>query len=173
FVTFTVTAAPGFRVSFSSIARFDYRRSMTGPPSGRLQYQVGAGSFVDGPLLNYSSMSSSGASLGAMDLSSFADLQNVAGGTVVTFRIVNWGGGSGGTWYVFDTANTTALDLDVQGTVSPVGVATSVRVETAANGSGTVVPAQSLLNNHSITVYAVSRDAGNVFVANTAATWSL
>ena len=39
--TFTVTAAAGFKVSFSSIGTFDYRRSATGPTTGRLQYQVG------------------------------------------------------------------------------------------------------------------------------------
>jgi 2',3'-cyclic-nucleotide 2'-phosphodiesterase (5'-nucleotidase family) len=173
FVSFTVTAAAGYRVSFSSIARFDYRRSATGAANGVLQYQVGAGGFVDGPSLSYTSTSSSGASLGPIDLSGQPNLQSIPGGTVVTFRIVNWGGtGSTGTWYIFDVANSTALDFDLQGTVvsSPP---TSVSVETAANGTGTVVPAQTVLNGHGLTVYAISRDASNTFVANTAATWSL
>ncbi|MBI3853192.1 MAG: hypothetical protein HY298_23325, partial [Verrucomicrobia bacterium] len=51
---------------------------------------------------------------------------------------------------------------------------TQVRVETAANGSGTVVPAQNISPNSSITVYAITRDASNNFVANVAAdSWSL
>ena len=41
-------------------------------------------------------------------------------GTNVTFRIVNYGGGSSGTWYVFDIASNTAPDLAVSGTVTPV-----------------------------------------------------
>ena len=49
----------------------------------------------------------------------------------------------------------------------------TVRVETAANGSGTVVPAQNLTSGSSTTVFAISRDASGVFVANVAATWSL
>ena len=55
-----------------------------------------------------------------IDLSGIAALQDVGAGTNVTFRIVNWGGtSSGGTWYIFDVANSTALDFEVRGTVSP------------------------------------------------------
>ena len=53
------------------------------------------------------------------------------------------------------------------------GTATQVRVETAANGSGTVVPTQSIASGSTLTVYAISRDASNNFVANVTATWSL
>jgi hypothetical protein len=51
----------------------------------------------------------------------------VGAGTNVTFRIVNYGGGSGGTWYVFDTANSTAPDLSLQGTVTPVVTLTPIQ----------------------------------------------
>ncbi|MEK9136516.1 MAG: carbohydrate binding domain-containing protein, partial [Bacteroidota bacterium] len=58
--------------------------------------------------------------------------------------------------------------------VGPVGPATKVRVETAADGSGTVVPAQSIPSGSSITVYSITRDAADNFVANVAASaWSL
>ena len=51
---------------------------------------------------------------------------------------------------------------------------TRVRVESAASGSGTVVPAQSLAAGTSITVFVITRDASNNFVANVAAdVWSL
>jgi DNA/RNA endonuclease G (NUC1) len=117
-VAFSVAANSGFKVSFTAISRFDYRRSSTGPANGVLQYQVGAGAFAD--ITNLSYGSTSGASFGAIDLSGFAPLQNIGAGTNVTFRIANWGGGSGGTWYVYDTANSTALDLAVQGAVTQV-----------------------------------------------------
>jgi Domain of unknown function (DUF2341)/Cadherin-like beta sandwich domain/Divergent InlB B-repeat domain len=58
-------------------------------------------------------------------------------------------------------------------TVIAGGTATQVRVETAANGSGTVVAAQSISSGSSITVYAVSRDATGNFIANVAGAWSL
>ncbi len=54
-----------------------------------------------------------------------------------------------------------------------VGAAAKVRVETAANGLGVVVPAMTLPADSAITVYAVSRDASDNFIANIAATWAL
>ena len=54
-----------------------------------------------------------------------------------------------------------------------VGSATQVRVETAADGSGTIVPAQSLASGSSLTAYAISRDSIGNFVANVSATWSM
>jgi 2',3'-cyclic-nucleotide 2'-phosphodiesterase (5'-nucleotidase family) len=117
--SFSVTANSGYQVSFTSISRLDYRRSASGPSSGMLQYQLGGGAFVDAATLSYASTSSSGSSVGAIDLSAIASLQNVPGGTTVTFRIVNFGGtSSSGTWYVFDTANSTANDLEISGSVT-------------------------------------------------------
>lgn len=53
------------------------------------------------------------------------------------------------------------------------GPATQLSVETAANGSGTVVPAQSVIAGNTVTGYAISRDFDGHFIANVAATWSL
>jgi len=119
FATFAVAAQAGYRVSFASISKFDYRRSPSGPASGVLQYQIGSGAFNDVTSLSYPTNTSGGASLSPINLAGISALQNVGPGTNVTFRIVNYGGGSGGTWYVFDVANSTAPDLVVQGTVSP------------------------------------------------------
>ena len=47
-----------------------------------------------------------------------------------------------------------------------IGGATKIRVETSADGSGVVVPAQSLAPGASVTGYAISRDTNNAFVAN-------
>jgi len=51
--------------------------------------------------------------------------------------------------------------------------ATQVRVETRADGTGTVVPAQNLTSGDTLRVYAISRTLTGVFVANVTATWSL
>jgi hypothetical protein len=60
------------------------------------------------------------------------------------------------------------------GTLTVVaGTATAVKVETAPDGTGTVLPAQTVLTGASVTGYAISRDASGNFVANVAATWSL
>ena len=120
FATFSLTANPGYSVACTAVGRLDYRRSNTGPPSGVLQYRVGAGVFVDITNLSYTVSNSIPASIGAIDLTGVAALQNVGAGTNVTFRLVNWGGGAGGTWYVFDTTNSAAPDLVVQGTVTQI-----------------------------------------------------
>ena len=54
-----------------------------------------------------------------------------------------------------------------------VGIPSQVRVETAADGSGSVVAPQNIVSGASITVYAVSRDASGNFIANVPGTWSL
>jgi uncharacterized repeat protein (TIGR01451 family) len=125
YATFGLAANGGYTVSFAAIGKFDYRHSGTGPTSGLLQYQIGTGTFSNITALSYPSNATSGASLSPIDLSGFADLQNVGAGTNVTFRIVNWGGGSGGTWYIYDVAISSAPDFVVQGTVSPVVVPTA------------------------------------------------
>ncbi len=120
FATFALTAHAGYNVSYAAVSKFDYRRSSTGPANGLLQYQIGPGAFNDLAIVSYPTNTSSGGSLSPIDLSGIADLQNVGAGTNVTFRIVNWGGtSSNGTWYVFDVGNSTALDFEVRGTVSP------------------------------------------------------
>jgi DNA/RNA endonuclease G (NUC1) len=119
--TFSIAADAGYKVSFSSISKFDYRRSGTGPANGVMQYQIGPGAFTDLTNLSWSVSASSGGSIGAIDLSGVAALQNVNAGTIVTFRIVNYGGtSSSGTWYVFDVADNSAPDLAIAGTVAPV-----------------------------------------------------
>ena len=120
FATFSLAANNGYKVSYSSISKFDYRHSATGATNGLLQYQIGSGAFTDIASFFYPSNTSGGGSLNPIDLSGVAALQNVGAGTNVTFRLVNWGGtSSAGTWYIFDVGSSSASDFAVQGTVSP------------------------------------------------------
>jgi endonuclease G len=120
-VTFgAVETNAGYTVSYSAVSTFNYRRSPTGPATGLLQYQVGTGSFADITPLAYPTNTSGGSTLSPINLSGISALQNVPAGTNVTFRIVNYGGGSTGTWYVFDTSNNLSLDLEIRGVVAPV-----------------------------------------------------
>jgi 2',3'-cyclic-nucleotide 2'-phosphodiesterase (5'-nucleotidase family) len=176
YVTAGISANAGYTVSFTSISRFNYRRSGTGPANGELQYQVGGGAFTDVAPLSYPVSSSSGGTVAppVIDLSAIPALQNVPAGTMVTFRVVNWGAtSSGGTWYIWDgsTATPGSSDFEIQGTVVQNG--TQVDVETAVDGSGTLVPAQTIVTGNSITAYAITRDAGSAFVTNSPASWSL
>lgn len=123
YVTFTLTAQSGNKISLSSISKFDYRRSSTGSGNGVLQYQIGAGAFTDITSLSYTSSDNTGASLSPINLAGVSALQNIGAGTNVTFRIVNYGGGSAaGTWYVFDVDRSAAPDFVIQGTISPATV---------------------------------------------------
>ena len=83
-----------------------------------LQFQIGGAAFTDITNFHYSKISAGG-SIGAIDLSRIAALQNVGAQTNVTFRIVNFGGTSAsGTWYIYNTAGNTAPDLALQGVVT-------------------------------------------------------
>lgn len=126
YATCSIAANAGYTVSFTNISRFDYRRSSGGPPNGVLQYQIGNGSFTDITTLSYSTTTSGGASLGPIDLASIAALQNVSASNPVTFRIVSYGASSsGGTWYIYNVANTTDVDFSIDGTVNPITTPTN------------------------------------------------
>ncbi|MFH0729253.1 MAG: DNRLRE domain-containing protein [Pseudomonadota bacterium] len=167
FATVTITANGGYQVAFSAIGKFDYRRSSTGPATGVLQYQVGSGGFTDISVLSYPSTSSTGASLAAIDLSGIAALQNVPAGTPVTFRISNYGGTSGsGTWYIFDTANSTANDFEIQGTVSPATQTSyTLSTATAGTGTGTITGVANPYSPGSIATITAVPDGNSTFTA--------
>jgi Invasin, domain 3/Protein of unknown function (DUF1566) len=65
-------------------------------------------------------------------------------------------------------------NAQTQATVTySAGTATQIVIETAADGSGSAITAQSVASGKTFAAYAISRDAWNNFVANVAATWSL
>ena len=53
------------------------------------------------------------------------------------------------------------------------GAMAQISVETAADGSGAIVPSQSIAISNSVTMYAIARDGGGDFVGNVPAVWSL
>ncbi len=128
FVTFTAAANTGYQVSYSSINPFYYRHSATGPTNGLLQFQIGSGAFTDIATVSYPTNTSSGGTLNPINLAGIAALQNVGAGSIVTFRLVNWGRtSSSGTWYIFDQANSSAVDFALQGTVTSAGTLTPIQ----------------------------------------------
>jgi endonuclease/exonuclease/phosphatase family metal-dependent hydrolase len=122
YATFSVAANAGYNISFTALNQYDYKRSNSGPPNGVLQYKIGSGNFTD--IANFSYTSTTGASLGPVDLTGIAALQNVAPSNMVTFRLVNYGAtASGGNWYIFDLGMSTAPDLAVQGIINVISSA--------------------------------------------------
>ena len=120
FATCAVKANTGYTVSFTSISKFDYRRSDTGPTDGVLQYSLDGSTFADITAVSYSSSADSGSSIAVpIALAGIAALQNVANAVTVTFRIVNWGAtGATGSWYLFDRSKTSANDFEISGVVT-------------------------------------------------------
>jgi hypothetical protein len=59
--------------------------------------------------------------LGPIDLSGILALRQLGSNNTLTFRIVNYEAGDpGGNWYLYDVANSSAPDLELQGAVAPV-----------------------------------------------------
>ena len=71
-----------------------------------------------------------------------------------------------------DTVTGTITGTSSRVTVN-AGSATALTIETAANGSGSVIGAKAVTAGGSFTGYAITRDAYGNFVANPSATWSL
>jgi PEP-CTERM putative exosortase interaction domain len=123
FATFTVQASPGYTLSFTSIDAYNVRRSNTGPTTGQWQYSLDGINFVNiGSEITWgATTTSAGNTQSAIDLSSITALQNLSDSTVVTFRVVTWGGsGATGTWYLNDPNGSPGIDFSVSGTISPV-----------------------------------------------------
>ncbi len=133
FFTIALTPGTGFMMSFDSIDAYNIRRSGTGPTTGQWQYQVGAlGVFNDiGTSITWGgATTSAGNSQSLINLSGFAELQNVA--DTVTFRVATWGAtGTSGTFYLNNANNTTSpgvSDFTISGSVSAVPEPSSLAV---------------------------------------------
>ena len=145
FITFSVAPDAGYKLSCSALGKFYYRRSASGPTNGLLQFQIGAGAFTDVANLSYPSAASVGVAIPPIDLTGRPALQNVPVGTTVTFRIVNWDGtATTGSWYVFDSADDTAADFALLGTVTAAAPPTSNLAPTAVATATTTAGAAPL-----------------------------
>ncbi len=79
-----------------------------------------------------------------------------------------------GTGYKLRANSGSLTGVDSNAFSITAGAAGKIVVETKADGTGTVVPSQNIIVGSSITVYAITRDAGGNFIENAAAeSWSL
>ena len=111
FVTFTVTPNCGYSLNLVQIPSYNVKRSGSGPASMQWQYRINSGAYQNiGGTVTASSDNSGGNTMAAINLTGISDLQNIPSGTVVTFRIVIWGGThSGGNWYLLKTLSLTGV----------------------------------------------------------------
>jgi hypothetical protein len=144
YVTFSITVSSGFSLSLSGIPAYNIRKSGTGPITGMWQYQIGAGSFIDiGSAITWgTTTTATGNNQAAIDLSGITDLQNVSAGTVITFRIVNWGAtNTGGTWYLNGAGSANKL-LILNGTTGPVVLPVTISSVTATQQNNNEIAIQ-------------------------------
>ncbi len=159
FITFSVKPNTGYNLSLTAINPFSYRRSGTGAVSALIQYQVNSGGFNDISTLSLASSAASGATLGPIDLSTISALQNLPTTSIVTFRIVPFSAsGAGGTFYIFDVANSTANDLAITGTVTQVSNPTITLNPTTLNAFTTTQNTPSATQSYTVTGANLSTD---------------
>lgn len=121
---FDLKAGPGTTISLSRIKAFNVRRSETGPSMGQLQFLVnteGDPTWINigGPISWGSVYTSAGNPQPEVDLSGYPQLQNVASGVRIDFRIICWGAsGSTGTWYLNDPEDDLDLDFVIEGSTT-------------------------------------------------------
>lgn len=91
YLEFEVSAAVGFNVSLATLDA-NFRRSKTAPTMFLWRYSLDGATFFDiGIPINYNAVGGGGQVQAQIDLSGITDLQNVASGTSVTFRLYGWG----------------------------------------------------------------------------------
>jgi len=147
FATLQLQATAGRVMSFFSINKLDYRRSSIGAGSGELQYSLNGAPFAFAAALSYPSNAVTGDSHPPIDLTGVTALQDVPEGSPVILRIVNYGAANATEpWYIYDTANSSAHDLEVLGIICETPIAYNVTgggVYCSAPGTGAEIKLQS------------------------------
>ena len=151
YATFAITANAGYKISLSSFT-LNYRRPNTGAQRGELQYSLDGVTYNWAAPLAYTSTASTGATISAVNLSGITALQNVASGTTVRFRIVNWAASAAtGAWYIYDKV-TGGDDIFFTGTIAP-------NCTTAPTAVTATASAASLCTGSSLTLSASATGA--------------
>jgi hypothetical protein len=128
FYSFTIIPQTGFAVSLTSLDPLSYQRSNTGPSDGEIQFSINSGTFTttsgSGAALTFTT--SSPATLGATaPPSSFTgDVALQDQKQSITMRLVPFNANPAGTFYLYDTGNSTGSDFTVNGRVLGTTTAT-------------------------------------------------
>jgi autotransporter-associated beta strand protein len=157
FATLQLQATSGRVMSFFSINKLDYRRSSIGASSGELQYSLNGAPFAFAASLSYPSNAVTGDSHPPIDLTGVTALQDVPSGSPVIFRIVNHGAANATEpWYIYDTANSSAHDLEILGIICETPVAYNVTgggVYCSVPGTGSEIRLQNSQLRVTYTLY--------------------
>ncbi|NBY42096.1 MAG: hypothetical protein EBQ49_02090, partial [Verrucomicrobia bacterium] len=161
YLGFSITTGTS-AMQLTDIMAWKNRRSSTGVSTVAWAYAIGDGAFnVIGTQAAGTGTSNSGNSMSSVSLAGVTDLQNIAAGTTVNFRLYGYGAtGSGGTFYLIDLGNSTALDFGLNGKLSNVVNATGSGT-LGINTAGTSTFAGTITNNNEATLTAVTGGTAN------------
>lgn len=118
FLRFSVRANK--EASYHSIEKLNIRISNTGPIQYQIDYQIGSGTFSSCATVNVARpTSSANFTLGPIDISNIAGLQDVAANQTVTFRITPFEATTtGGSFLIGSGTGDTEADLSITGSFS-------------------------------------------------------
>ena len=130
FITFDVNVAAGYKMDLLEVSPFAYRRSASGPSQALFQYSLDGGvNYTTISTLSFTNSGTTGAVLGAIDLSTISALQNLYNCTTVKFKILPFGAtAAGGTFYIYDVNNSTAADLSLNGVLTALSGTPTVSI---------------------------------------------
>jgi hypothetical protein len=119
FMSFTVKANAGYKVSLSKIPATKIYSSSGGPKKLQWQYSTG-GAFANAGSETSLAAGSAAYDVAEVDLSAVTALQNIDSSKTITLRLLGYSNSSAttGTFALYDGSASTAADISVQGTVS-------------------------------------------------------
>lgn len=136
FLTFSLKTISEKTVSFASINKFKIRIAANGPTKYQFDYQIDGGGFKPIATLTGAAEVTGNYSLGPLDLSKVAELQNVLPSKTVTFRITPFAATGAGVFYFGAGTTDTEPDLSITGSIDNLVLS----VEEPANSSFMVYP---------------------------------
>jgi hypothetical protein len=171
---FTINALGGFQASLSTLnARF--RRSASGPNAFAWYYSLDGTTFIQiGAVILFTATTTNGVAQTQIDLSVIPALQNVASGTIITFRLLGWGATAAtGTFAIGRSLTNGATDfsLAVGGTITQSAITSFQNGDwhTGSTWIGGIVPTSSenVIVNHKVTAStSIIRNAGTSTTIN-------
>jgi Glycosyl hydrolase catalytic core/Secretion system C-terminal sorting domain len=155
FLTFSVKTTNEKIVSFSSINKFKIRIAATGPTKYKIDYQVDGGEFKTATTITGAEAITGDYSLGPIDLSNIAALQNVPPAKTITFRMTPFAASGTGVFYFGAGAADSEADFSITGNVSDLVLG----VNEPSNSSLVVYPSVATGNYIHVTFGKISADA--------------
>lgn len=159
FLTFSVRTGSEKITNFATIDKFKVRIAANGPTKYQVDYQIDGGVFKTGITITGAVATVGDYSLGPVDLSKIAELQNIPPSKTITFRITPFAATGAGVFYVGAGETDTDADLSITGSISTLILGTELAMNEPPNASFLVYPTISTENRVHVSFDKVSSNA--------------